>query len=609
MKSQIRHLLSELQQLSNRPWMRISSEIPPIVLAFRLLLLNYCCIKHSGIFTNDRDNLSGIINNISEKLHTRLFIFFSNQAQLETFFPSSLLEQLELEDLGFIRESLLNKKQSKQKGVFYTPKSIVSYMVHKSLDDISAHEDSGGTVPTILDPSCGCGIFLLNAFSELISRFPSINAQTILKNYIFGVDLDNEATEICRLLLVLRLLELCPSMACDLPDLSKNIQSGNSLISPEHLKNYRIADSSELHSYSYQQNFDCIIGNPPYGLSRDEQLSPVENAALKKIYDSYRCGKPNKYMLFMARAFELLKDNGICTLIVPNSWLGIRGGRRLRKFFLSNGALSHLDILHFPVFEGVSVETVIVSIRKTVKFDHVKLNHADDLKSLGNKAYTYIKNKSCLSTPGTIIPINWNSRSQKLLDTINTSCKPLNQMTSKFNALIALQVYATGKGNPPQTPDDVKNHVFHSSKKETLDDYPYIEGSDLKRYRIDWSGKYLKYGPWLAEYQPFERYNGCRILIREILAPMPYVIRCAAIDHPAFYNRSILHIIKGADGEAEDIYALLAILNSKTASEILMLLGQKSQRKLFPKIVNDDILNFPIPLCFESVKSKLANLA
>lgn len=54
--------------------------------------------------------------------------------------------------------------------------------------------------------------------------------------------------------------------------------------------------------------------------------------------------------------------------------------------------------------------------------------------------------------------------------------------------------------------------------------------------------------------------------------------------------------------------ALLGILNSKLASRIIMLLGQKSQRKLFPKIVKDDLQNFLLPATWIEASKALAVL-
>ena len=54
--------------------------------------------------------------------------------------------------------------------------------------------------------------------------------------------------------------------------------------------------------------------------------------------------------------------------------------------------------------------------------------------------------------------------------------------------------------------------------------------------------------------------------------------------------------------------ALCAILNSKFASYILLYRGRKTQRKLFPKIVNADLQSFPWPANVNEKLIELANL-
>ena len=62
----------------------------------------------------------------------------------------------------------------------------------------------------------------------------------------------------------------------------------------------------------------------------------------------------------------------------------------------------------------------------------------------------------------------------------------------------------------------------------------------------------------------------------------------------------MLHILpRNQDDETENqLLALLGILNSNLASFVIMQRGRKSQRRIFPKIVNDDLKDFPLPFVF-----------
>lgn len=149
-------------------------------------------------------------------------------------------------------------------GVYYTPKYIVDYIVKNTVG-----KAIDGKTPRqiekikILDPACGSGSFLLGAYQYLIDyhlnyyREHPKDAQTmqfdfyarlnpedfalplrekakILRNNIFGVDIDPQAVEITMMSLYLKALEgergMLPKKQHLLPSLTNNIKCGNSLI-------------------------------------------------------------------------------------------------------------------------------------------------------------------------------------------------------------------------------------------------------------------------------------------------------------------------------------------------------------------------------------------
>ena len=173
-------------------------------------------------------------------------------------------------------------------GVYYTPKYIVDYIVRNTVGKLIE-----GKTPRqiekikILDPACGSGSFLLGAYQYLIDyhlkyyREHPKEAQTlhlfpywkispeelslpihekakILRNNIFGVDIDPQSVEITMMSLYLKALEgergLLPRKQHLLPSLGNNIKCGNSLIG------YDILDSSLFSSLRAEGEAIC---NPP----------------------------------------------------------------------------------------------------------------------------------------------------------------------------------------------------------------------------------------------------------------------------------------------------------------------------------------------------------
>ncbi|MCB0318413.1 MAG: hypothetical protein KDD56_06625, partial [Bdellovibrionales bacterium] len=193
------------------------------------------------------------------------------------------------------------------------------------------------------------------------------------------------------------------------------------------------------------------------------------------------------------------------------------------------------------------------------------------------------------------LPLIWDEDFEKILEKIFMNSIILGSKESNLKSAIALQAYAVNKGTPPQTKEQVKSHCFHSSSKKSDKYFPYLEGTDIERYKVHSEKSYLKYGPWLAEPQKFERFCGPRILVREIINRGQYMLNAAYIESTAFYNKSILHILPLNDSEPNTLHALTGVLNSTVASFILLITGRKTQRALFPKILNSDLQDFPIP--------------
>jgi type I restriction-modification system DNA methylase subunit len=127
------------------------------------------------------------------------------------------------------------KSKRKSQGIYYTTKYIVKYLIKETLGEVLKKTKPKELAKIkVLDPACGSGSFLTVAYDKILETLAKQNPQTslfakfdILKDNIFGVDLDAQAVEIARLNLLLKVL----SQKTKLPTLQHNISSGNSLVS------------------------------------------------------------------------------------------------------------------------------------------------------------------------------------------------------------------------------------------------------------------------------------------------------------------------------------------------------------------------------------------
>jgi methylase of polypeptide subunit release factors len=493
----------------------------------------------------------------------------------------------------------IKRKTRDREGIFYTPPNLAEFTVNRVLSYWQPKALYTKLAPlTILDPSCGSGAFLIECAANL-SRI--MNPEHFL---LCGVDKDFNGVE-----------QSQKSLNKLNDKLRLNIIGGNSLISktPEtNIDSLSPVDwTTQFPEASSQGGFHIIIGNPPYGLSRGDKFHPLEKKIIEARYSWIKRGKLNKYIAFTALSYEQLKPGGIAALIIPNSWLGIESGEKLRTLLLETGALTEIIVLPKSAFADPSVETVILIFQKPTSANHDKTTFR--IEKLGENLKTqtggesHVSINDCLRLPSKVIPVNFNKSRAEIIEKIFKNSLLLGAPDSLFTPRIALQAYSVGKGTPQQTESNVKQRIYDTFDPKEANAVPYLNSKDIGKFSINWSGLNLKWGPWLAEPQRLERFSCPRILIREILDTIDDPIVATFTNKMFLYNKSVIHISHKLN-EEDDLLALLAILSSRLAALLINTLGRKSQRRLFPKLVLADLNSFPLPWSFQDGKNELAKL-
>lgn len=253
----------------------------------------------------------------------------------------------------------------------------------------------------ILDPACGSGAFLIQAFEYLLRERQWIAREkeriegasgwwdadhamkSVLSNNLFGVDLNAESVEITRLALWLR---------SALPDkplgvLDRNIVCGNSLVEPDFYEMHKSSRFSEeererINAFDWRAafpkvfaagGFDCVIGNPPYvKLQHFRQIQPevteylltASNPDGSPKYESSRTGNFDLYLPFIELGMNLLNEKGRMGYIAPNVWLMNEYGRGLRNRVKRTRRLDRwIDFKSFQVFDEATTYTALQFFR------------------------------------------------------------------------------------------------------------------------------------------------------------------------------------------------------------------------------------------------------
>ena len=167
-----------------------------------------------------------------------------------------------------------------------------------------------------------------------------------------------------------------------------------------------------------------------------------------------------------------------------------------------------------------------------------------------------------------------------------------------------IKAYQIGKGKPKQVLADKENRVYHSRERLDSSYRPYLEGADVSRYKLHWSGEYISYGEQLAEPRFSVDFTSPRILVRQIPAFSKYAIHATYIETDAIndLNSMIITNIK------VNPYYLLGVLNSKLITIWFLIKFDKFQRRIFPQFKVNELGEFPTPLASSEEQTIISRL-
>ncbi len=405
-------------------------------------------------------------------------------------------------------------------GVYYTPEYIVEYIVAntvgKKIEGLNPEEIKK---IKIVDPACGSGSFLIGAYSYLLEyhqKWYSANQKIksfqadwyktkdgeinvsldkrsdILRNNIFGVDIDKEATEVAIMSLYLKMLDdgfdkgekdLFFVKGSILPDMVNNIKCGNSLIGTDYydgLLEINTDEIKELKPFNWENEFinifrnggfDCVIGNPPY-----HSVKLMDDLSKSYFYKSYYVGDKrfNLFSLFIERTNILLNPKGLMGYIIPNSFLANSQYLKLRDFIISNYVIQQIVNFDGGVFNDATVETLILILQNEKNQNERESNTIEiiyNIQDLINKNYLInnIKQVAYHNENKTFFIQEANQHGNFYL---------LKNITEILNGI-----------NTGNIADKIiVNEKINDKCK------PIIDGKDIQRYEaIQWRGSYVVY--------------------------------------------------------------------------------------------------------------------
>ena len=365
------------------------------------------------------------------------------------------------EMLGKVFEELVSDRHGT--GSYYTPRDVVAFMCREALK-LHLSTRTGATATalgrlvddrvveglteadaeriaaaldefTVIDPACGSGAYLLGLLQELVAIRRALQSERLvadpeflyrmklhmISKTLYGVDIDEFATEIAKLRLWLSLaVEADEPMP--LPNLDFKIETGDSLLGSSdkitddlfekvlrdraaqlvELKDKFLTSTGrtkdELRSSIEQEEaaiatelkyhcgpgtidwyiqfaevfgrnggFDIALANPPYvsAIEFRRTRALAERELLKARFKSAR-GAWDLYVPFFERGLQLLRKEGHLAYISPNKYLSATYAKSLRGLIRNTACFRQLvDLSRFTVFESASVYPVLTFLQRT----------------------------------------------------------------------------------------------------------------------------------------------------------------------------------------------------------------------------------------------------
>jgi tRNA1(Val) A37 N6-methylase TrmN6 len=427
----------------------------------------------------------------------------------------------------------------------------------------------------VLDPSCGAGAFLLEAFQRAYHRriengaAPAKAAEDALQHELAGIDIDAQALAVAEFSL--------RTLAYKLSGLERDIAI-----------DLRCADALQAQS-DLENQCECIVGNPPFVEGRG--LSDSELASFREKFRCAATGKINLFAIFIERSLSLLKDGGVMALVLPATFQRNARYLALREVLLEH-TIESIKPLDPEVFGSHVVETVVLRVRKAPpqKTSRVMLSDGPTLQSrlpmgpvlrfIDHLPQKLRRQIEVMERHGVPLEEQFVVR-----DGISTGFQPFPlRLLGKREG----KTFVAGEGT--------------RVKFDPLIHKKVIDGSEFNSFMpIAWAGRYIEYDkrhehhpphpgkPFNCQLRDSQIYDrGEKLLTRQTARGL-----IATVDRERYFVRNSVHVTYAKDVSATSLVALCACLNSKLYCDYLLAVTGENG-SVFPQVHIADVKRLPI---------------
>ena len=229
--------------------------------------------------------------------------------------------------------------------------------------------------------------------------------------------------------------------------------------------------------------FDVIVGNPPY--IQLQKMGEMTTVLEKMSFQTFaRTG--DIYCLFYEKAYQLLKQGGICNFITSNKWMRAGYGEATRKFFIEyTNPLILIDFAGIKVFDTATVDVNILLYAKEKSTFNTQACIVKDkeLKELSLYVRQHAQTTQFKNADSWVILSDIEQRIKAKIEAIGT---PLKDWDIQINYGIK-----TGFNDAFIINGEKKAELIAQDPKSAEIIRPILRGRDIKRYGYEFADLYL----------------------------------------------------------------------------------------------------------------------
>ena len=242
----------------------------------------------------------------------------------------------------------LSKEDKKKNGIYFTPPTIIAKIIKVLFPYFK-------NIVKILEPSCGSGEFI-----QRFERFPKFNIDAIEYNETIYNSIKSKFK--------------------------------STILNTDFLE------------WSSTKKYDLIVGNPPFYVMKKNQIK-------NNKYEHYYTGRPNIFVLFIAKSLELLENNGILSFVLPKNFMNCLYYNSLRKYISTTFKIIDIIECYQDKYLETQQDTIVLIIQKQNSV-------------LNNSNYTInINNYTIFNTPSIITQIKTSYQNTTTLKNMNFEVK------------------------------------------------------------------------------------------------------------------------------------------------------------------------------------------